>query len=692
MSRPIRQSSRLSAKRNLVPTVPITVPPARQNKRQKTVTQASAPAKPSVPRVDDFRKVKGRRGKLRLMTEIPVDTLLEVFSHVEPLDLLHLSWATKDLHALINASRNSFLWTRAYENLQIRRPPACPPGKNIAHYTNLLFGRACQYCGTNQVGKVIHWAALVRLCSRCAPDKLLHAWGPDIDQQIAPLCPSQWISKSGLPRTCYVIKSDYERHKQKLAQCKDEAQKVEYKAKAHADKQATHTASQLCDQWYRSQEINRLSTAEIIRRKRRDAIIAKLQDAGYAEELRYGSINFLPIVRVPAELTEKAWDKMKDELIDLMEYKRQEMRKANITHALQLRVNTLDRVIQSTMADHFILPHTSYIATREPFQALFKALPLEERVTEEQMRALATPEMILQMTETWRREADILLLGLLSKLPVLPNAEEAIDRTPLELATTFFKCNWCTEPISYPRILMHRCLRHRRSKEPDEEEDDDDRGSLDSGADGEEVEAMEAENDNEQPTRNTVRTEVTMDSVWNNMSSWFRSGWNEGNDQIFVDEEATNFAKKIVEACGEDPNTTTFTRMEELNPRLECVRCSAKSKTKTRNRPVMNWTTALLHDIEIHYEDTPSTSPGWKLLTDATDISAAAQAESKMGKKWRWSTRKCNRCPCFVMESSLNAHLRQSHNLNFGEDEDMKLHYHLPLDTTLKRAPYSVRI
>ena len=161
MSRPIRQSSRLSAKQNQVSIVAVTAPPLRPSKRQKTTLQASAPAKPSVPRVDDFRKVKGRRGKLRLMTEIPMDTLLEIFSHVEPLDLLHLSWATKDLHALITASRNAFLWTRvrmflrsndmpliasvqAYENLQSRRPPPCPPGKNIAQYTNLLFGRVCQ--------------------------------------------------------------------------------------------------------------------------------------------------------------------------------------------------------------------------------------------------------------------------------------------------------------------------------------------------------------------------------------------------------------------------------------------------------------------------------------------------------------------------------------------------------------------
>jgi len=110
MSRSSRQSFRLSAKNEEVQASTFIALP--ENKRKKTTHKVSALAKPSIPRVDDFRKVKGRRGKLRIMTEIPVDILLEIFSHVEPLDLLHLSWATKDLHALITASRNAFLWKR----------------------------------------------------------------------------------------------------------------------------------------------------------------------------------------------------------------------------------------------------------------------------------------------------------------------------------------------------------------------------------------------------------------------------------------------------------------------------------------------------------------------------------------------------------------------------------------------------
>jgi hypothetical protein len=244
-----------------------------------------------------------------------------------------------------------------------------------------------------------------------------------------------------------------------------------------------------------------------------------------------------------------------------------------------------------------ILPPTSYIANLEPFRTLLKTLPLEDNVSNQYLSGMQST--LSKLTEAWRREADLYLLGLLSNAPPSTSTDEEIDRAPLELATTFFKCNWCTEPITYPRILMHGCLRNRRCKDADEEENEEgDEGGeeADSGPD-DENEAVGATDENDHQTPNITRNEITVDTVWNKMSSWFGSGWNEGSDQIFVDEEATNFAKRIVQVCGQDPNTATFSRMEELDARLECVRCTAKSKLKTRNRLVMNWTTAVSHHL-----------------------------------------------------------------------------------------------
>jgi len=92
-----------------VQTVALPPPPSRRRKKQKIATDK--------PREDDFRKIKGRRGQLKLMTEMPVDVLLEIFSHVQPIDLLHLSRATKALRVIITGTNGKLLWKQVHPYL-----------------------------------------------------------------------------------------------------------------------------------------------------------------------------------------------------------------------------------------------------------------------------------------------------------------------------------------------------------------------------------------------------------------------------------------------------------------------------------------------------------------------------------------------------------------------------------------------
>ncbi len=86
-------------------------PLARPAKKQKTTKQQDTQAAASsAPRQDDFRKIKGRRGKLKAMTELPFDILLEIFGYLEPLDLLNISRATKELRAFITGENTTVLW------------------------------------------------------------------------------------------------------------------------------------------------------------------------------------------------------------------------------------------------------------------------------------------------------------------------------------------------------------------------------------------------------------------------------------------------------------------------------------------------------------------------------------------------------------------------------------------------------
>lgn len=61
-----------------------------------------------VARPDKY--VRGRRGHLKLMAEIPLDTLHEIFGELDPIDLLHLSWASKSLHTIIMEQSARYIW------------------------------------------------------------------------------------------------------------------------------------------------------------------------------------------------------------------------------------------------------------------------------------------------------------------------------------------------------------------------------------------------------------------------------------------------------------------------------------------------------------------------------------------------------------------------------------------------------
>jgi len=281
-----------------------------------------------------------------------------------------------------------------------------------------------------------------------------------------------------------------------------------------------------------------------------------------------------------------------------MEFRRQSKLWYHIENILRDRLRYMEETVirdsYKTLKKPYIVAHSSNLARREPFQSLIRDTPIDQKINPAHLTELAVH--IPEMNKLWRAEADTFLLGLLSEPSRLGPGGE-VDRTPLERATTFFNCYHCSEPITYPRILMHDCLRNRlNNSDPyaaateelletkaEQEEADEEPGDAHS----------ETKADKAAQTAKYDMPEATPTNVWNKMSFYFGSDWNEGSDQISVDDEASGFARVIVKACGEDPDTTSFERMQELDARVECVRCSEKMKNKLRSRLVMNWTTAV---------------------------------------------------------------------------------------------------
>ncbi len=76
---------------------------ADDKKEEAIVSKGKATLKPE-------GRVRGRRGHLQQMIEMPMDVLYEIFSFLEPIDLLHLSWTSKRLRSTIAENSARFIW------------------------------------------------------------------------------------------------------------------------------------------------------------------------------------------------------------------------------------------------------------------------------------------------------------------------------------------------------------------------------------------------------------------------------------------------------------------------------------------------------------------------------------------------------------------------------------------------------
>lgn len=196
------------------------------------------------------------------------------------------------------------------------------------------------------------------------------------------------------------------------------------------------------------------------------------------------------------------------------------------------------------------VPRVLQLAKLEPFKSLVYEAPADQELNPADF--LAHLDAIPQVFDSWKEgivEHLLTLLGLGpgeradSDASAKGKGREVISdgNSVLGRATTIFNCKQCCGLLLYPYILTHGCL-------------------VDSGY------ARHRKGD-------------------------YNCEWNE-EDQVEVHEQASRYARAIVIALGQDPNTATWEQLDKDNQRVECTRCRIKPTRKSRNkniRLVMNW-------------------------------------------------------------------------------------------------------
>ncbi|KAJ3784353.1 hypothetical protein GGU10DRAFT_30471 [Lentinula aff. detonsa] len=288
-------------------------------------------------------KVVGRssRGRLENILKIPLDVMLEIYGYLEPLDILRLSRTSKDLRAFLMIRSNAIVWRTARSN--VPDLPPLPFDLSEPQYANLAFDSYCHICMRKPCEAII-WQCRVRCCNKCFSSTLysrsnLHSvWKRSyastfiVFKEIAQYIPyvnvvpwkGPWDGEDKVyfPPNVRSLRHEYRRVRKGEMELEDW---VMQKKKAY-EEIMKHTAA--CSDWQISSKNKRSEELKHARSRRKIAIYDKLRALGWGNEVdkleAEGSslLSAHRAVRQTKDLTDKAWNNMRPQLIKLLEDQR----------------------------------------------------------------------------------------------------------------------------------------------------------------------------------------------------------------------------------------------------------------------------------------------------------------------------------------------------------------------------------
>ncbi|KAJ3739935.1 hypothetical protein DFH05DRAFT_1529814 [Lentinula detonsa] len=238
-------------------------------------------------------KVVGRssRGRLENILKIPLDVMLEIYGYLEPLDILRLSRTSKDLRAFLMIRSNAIVWRTARSNV-----PDLPP-------LPFDLSEPQSYASTFIVFKEI---------AQYIPYVNVVPWKGPWDGE----------DKVYFPPSVRSLRHEYRRVRKGEMELEDWVmqKKIAY------EEIMKHTAA--CSDWQISSKNKRSEELKHTRSRRKITIYDKLRALGWGNELdrleAEGSslLSAHRAVRQTKDLTDKAWNKMRPQLIKLLEDQR----------------------------------------------------------------------------------------------------------------------------------------------------------------------------------------------------------------------------------------------------------------------------------------------------------------------------------------------------------------------------------
>jgi hypothetical protein len=179
-----------------------------------------------------------------------------------------------------------------------------------------------------------------------------------------------------------------------------------------------------------------------------------------------------------------------------------------------------------------IIPCGSDVFLDPVVQDLIISPPLSTTFTDKDLETVEAifPDVVLR----WRNKTE-------KKLSNMITGSQTINESLLQLATTIFSCRLCpNEPLTYPRVLIHRCATYQGT---------------------------------------TVDEDQRLLRRFLDCSYW------NSNNFITFDAQKNLYLSEAIKLCDLDPTIATIEDMEKENPIFECLACNDARK----GRCTLSW-------------------------------------------------------------------------------------------------------
>ncbi|KAL0575690.1 hypothetical protein V5O48_006278 [Marasmius crinis-equi] len=627
-----RKSSRLQEKRNISTSVQpkdevLPEATAVEPARKKARTSASRRSKKGGEDQGDSEKGTLRR----IVNDMPLDVILEIFKFLELQDILHLSRTSRDLRRIIMARSSRSVWRAACVN------SGCPtPSEHMSEpeFAALLFDPVCTFCHRSPSCGIIYWDLGMRLHDACVPKALytfdeltqLKNWSADVETMVKRLRECGPDRVNSIP--CYTdgrkllkgrgrfqkayLPSTIKRFRLEYMQVKDDPFRL---AAWEGEKVKEHHSrlefAKECQDWQNDRrEAERIRTRALLN-ERCFAIKNKLTPSGWTNThfADYAFV-FHPKVHAVMPLTDQEWLEIEPIFAPLLEDIKASQLKTRRDTVYSARFSALDGFYRDHINDLMRATHQAFVPfpefllapDAEPLIKLILDTSIEDALPKVAVQQLIPGnDSLVELSKKYFSQREQELQTCLEK-----KTRRSIDQV-------VFKCKNCYQSIFAPTLYSHACISSVYTK---------------------------SKPDWKWPQYNPFKPRITC-RLWS--ASRFE-----------YDAPLTAFANKMFELCG----ATDIRSLNDIDPLLECFGCRKKGA-----RTFYRWSRAInahLHckNFKLHTLSVSSYDEDMRRLVEDAEYHKVETLLMSDGII-------CKLCPPGASQSGrLHQHMKSQHKLS----------------------------